>query len=145
MFIHKKLFKFLLPLAGYLLFTYILLRNMVFVWYDNVPEETINLGRPSQLQMHSMIVTVFATCFVLFLVFGLIFLFRSRDQKAIRYILCAVIFATSYILWLYGITVLPAWNKTALLFVNLVLLLAGTFALLLPPGNIHSSPTGLPQ
>lgn len=88
MFFHSKLFKFLLILFAYLLFAFQWVYNYMAVWYTNVPEETQYFKKPN-MGNYTMYAYLLIISFVLFLIFGIIYLIKNPVPKFVTYILIA--------------------------------------------------------
>jgi hypothetical protein len=118
--LQTRLINFLLPLAAYILFVLQWLRNYVTVWYANIPEETHYLrARPDQA--YSMLAQTNLVLFVLFLIAGLIQLFRLN--RLLAYGLIGVLVITGYLVFLFSLS-LPSWNSGAPLNYLILVLLA---------------------
>jgi hypothetical protein len=120
MFFQSKLFKFLLPFVAYLLFAFLWAYNYMAVWYSNIPEETQYL-RGRNMGFYAGYGYLILFSFLLFLVFGIIYLVKSSVEKYIRYILIAILFLSAYFLWHYSISYKGYQFSSILSFVDLVL------------------------
>jgi hypothetical protein len=120
MFFHSKLFKFLLPLFAYLLFAFQWVYNYMAVWYTNVPEETQYFKKPN-MGNYTMYGYLLIISFVLFLVFGIIYLIKNPVPKFVTYILMADLFFSSYYVWHYSTAFKGLQSARVIIFCNLVL------------------------
>lgn len=115
-----RLINFLLPLSAYILFAFQWIRNYAAVWYANIPEETQYLrARPNQA--YSMLAQVGFVMLLLFLVTGLIQLFRPN--RLLAYGLIGLLLITGYLVFLFTLS-LPRWNSGAPLNYLILILLA---------------------
>ena len=119
MFFHSKLFKFLLPLFAYLLFTFQWAYNYMAVWYANVPEETQYFIK-SNMGNYTMYVYLLIISFVLFLVFGIIYLIKNPVPKFVTYILMADLFFSSYYVWHFSTAFKGLHNTGIIMFCTLI-------------------------
>ena len=122
--LQTRLINFLLPLSAYILFAFQWVRNYVTVWYANIPEETQYLrARPDQTYI--MLAQTSLVLFVLFLIAGLIELFRPN--RLLAYGLIGVLVITGYLVFLFSLS-LHRWNSGAPLnYLILVLLAISSF------------------
>lgn len=122
--LQTRLINFLLPLSAYILFAFQWIRNYAAVWYGNIPEETQYLrARPDQTYI--MLAQTSLVLFVLFLIAGLIELFRPN--RLLAYGLIGVIVITGYLVFLLSLS-MPRWNSGAPLnYLILVLLAVAAF------------------
>jgi hypothetical protein len=128
MFFKSRLFKFLLPLAAYLLFAFQWLYNYKLVWYANIPEETQYL-RGTNMGFYMMYAWLQLVSFLLFVILGIIYLVKDPVPAFIRYSLAGILFFSAYFAWHYS-TMLRGWHGTGLLqFGNLVLFAVSIFKL----------------
>jgi hypothetical protein len=128
MFFKSKLFKFLLPLVAYLLFAFQWLYNYKLVWYANIPEET-QYFRGSNMGFYMMYGWLLIVSFLLFIIFGIIYLVKNPVPVYVRYILAGILFFSAYFVWHYS-TMPKGWHSTDFLqFGNLVLFAVSIFKL----------------
>lgn len=122
--LQTRLINFLLPLSAYILFAFQWVRNYVAVWYANIPEETqYQRGRPNQT--YSMLVQTGIVLVVLFLLAGLVQMFRPN--RLLAYGLIGLLLITGYLVFLFTLS-LPRWNTGApLSYLILVLLAVSAF------------------
>lgn len=122
--LQTRLINFLLPLSAYILFVFQWVRNYAAVWYANIPEETQYLrARPDQA--YSMLAQVGLVLLLLFLVAGLIQLFKPN--RLLAYGLIGIVVITGYLVYLFSLS-LPRWNSGApLSYLILVLLAVSAF------------------
>lgn len=118
--LQTRLINFLLPLSAYILFAFQWIRNYVAVWYANIPEETQYLrARPDQA--YSMLAQSGLVLILLFLIAGLIQLFRPN--RLLAYGLIGIVVITGYLVFLFTLS-LPRWNSGAPLNYLIIVLLA---------------------
>lgn len=115
-----RLINFLLPLSALLLFILQCIRYFIAVWYDNIPEETQYL-RANPNQALSMLAQTGLVLFLLFLVTGLLQLFRPR--RLLAYGLILLLLIAGYLVFLLSLS-LPQWNTGASLNYLIIVLLA---------------------
>jgi hypothetical protein len=128
MFFKSKLFKFLLPLVAYLLFAFQWAYHYKLVWHANIPEET-QYFRGSNMSAYMMYAWLFIVSFLLFIIFGIIYLVKNPVPAYIRYILTGILLFSSYYVWHYS-TIPKGWHNTVFLgFGNLVLFALSIFKL----------------
>lgn len=122
--LQTRLINFLLPLSAYILFVFQWVRNYAAVWYANIPEETQYLrARPEQA--YSMLAQAALVLLLLFLIAGLIQLFRPK--RLLSYGLIGIIVITGYLVFLLSLS-MPRWNSGApLSYLILVLLAVSAF------------------
>lgn len=122
--LQTRLINFLLPLSAFILFVFQWIRNYVAVWYANIPEETQYLrARPDRA--YSMLAQAGLVLFVLFLVAGLMQLFRPK--RLLAYGLIGVLVITGYLVFLFSLS-LPGRNSSAPVnYLILVLLAVSAF------------------
>ncbi len=120
MFFQSKLFKFLLPLSAYILFAIIWAANYKEVWYNNVPEETQYL-KGGDMGFYMIYAYLFFASFILFLIFGVIYLLKNPVSKLITYILLVDLLFSAYYVWHFS-TIPKGWQSNgSIVFVNLAL------------------------
>jgi len=119
-----RLINFLLPLSALLLFLIQWVRKYAAIMYANIPEETQYLRyRPDQ--MYSMLAQAGGVFIVLFLVAGLVHLFRPN--RLLGYGLIVLLLLSGYLVFLFSLS-LPRWNTGAPLnFLILIMLAVSAF------------------
>lgn len=117
-----KLINFLLPLAAWLLFAFQWVNNHASAWYANIPEETQYL-RGAQTQTYIYYAWLWAGTFLLFLVLSIIYLVRDSISRLLLYALIAILFFTSYVVFLFS-SGLPRWRSGGPLNYLILLLFA---------------------
>jgi hypothetical protein len=128
MFFQSKSFKLLLPLLAYLLFAFQWVYNYMAVWYANVPDETQYFKKP-QMGYYMMYAYLLLPSFVLFMIFGIIYLLKNPVPKYVTYVLTAVLLFSSYFVWHYSATFKSVHISVMVMFGNLVLFAFSIFKL----------------
>lgn len=129
MWFQSKLFKFLLSLSAYLLFSFQWAYNYKIVWYANLPDETEYFFRSPNMSYYIMYAYLLITCFLLFLIFGLVYLLKSPAPKYVTYILIGVLVVSSYFVWGYSNTFKEIKSMSFIMYLNLVLFAFSIFKL----------------
>jgi len=120
MFIHSKLFNFLLAALGYAIFAFIYTYNLKAAWYNNIPEETLYLKVPD-MSFYKMYGYLFLISFMLFLIFGIIYLVKDLVSKFIIYILIGDLFFSAYYVWHYSTIIKGGGSNGDIMFITLML------------------------
>ncbi len=128
-FFSSNLFKFLFPLFAYLLLVFHWIYNYMAVWYSNIPEETQYFLKGSNMGFYVGYAYVFIICFIIFIIFGIIYLTRKRASKFINYILIGILFLSAFFVWHFSIT-MNFFNRLGIInFIILVLFAVSIFNL----------------
>jgi hypothetical protein len=120
MFFHSKLFNFLLSLLGYAIFAFSYIYNFKATWYSNIPEETRYFKVPD-MSIYKMYGYLFLISFILFLIFGIVYLVKDQVLKVINYILIGDLFFTTYYVWHYSTTIKGFGSPGIVMFFTLML------------------------
>ena len=120
MFFRSKLFKFLLTIFSYFLFAIIWVYNYKEVWYNNIPEETLYFRKP-YMGYYTMIAYVFMASFIVYLVFGLIYLIKKHVPGFVTYLLIIDLIISAYCIWIYSVTFNNWRTNSFLLFINMAM------------------------
>ena len=129
MFFRSKLFKFLLTIFSYFLFAIIWVYNYKEVWYNNIPEETLYFKRP-YMEYYTMIAYVFMASFIVYLVFGLIYLIKKHVPGFVTYLLIIDLIISAYCIWIYAVTFNNWRTNSFLLFINMAMFAISIYQLL---------------
>ena len=138
MFFQSKLFKFLLPLAAYIFFAVLWIYNYQIIWYANIPEETQYL-KGQNMGFYMMYTYLFLISFILFLIFGIIYLVKNPVPKFIIYILTGDLVFSAYYVWHYSTTFKDLRSNGDLMFVALALFAFSICKLTRPKQSLISS------
>lgn len=113
MFIHSKLFNFLLSALAYAIFAFIYTYNLKAAWYHNIPAP--------DMSFYKIYGYLFLISFMLFLILGIIYLVKDLVSKLIIYILIGDLFFSAYYVWHYS-TIIKGWgNNGNIMFITLML------------------------
>lgn len=113
MFIHSKLFKFMLPFLAYLLFAFQWTYNYVRVWYANIPEETI-FFTGNKLGLYMIYLYLFAVTFFIFLILGIIYFVKTPASKYLNYFLIGDLLISAYYVWHHS-TFPASWHSNGII------------------------------
>jgi hypothetical protein len=129
MFLQSKLFRFLLPLTAFLLFSGLWLIHFSDAWYGARPEETVYFRKPHP---YSYIISgyLLAALFAVHVIAGIFYVVGKNPRPVLRYVLAINLFLAAYILWAYTLTFQEARAHSALLFLDLCLFGASIMPLL---------------
>ena len=99
------------------------------VWYTNIPEETQYFFKGSNRHFYIGYAYVFLISFVIFIIFGIIYLMKKQVPRFISYILIGDLILSTFYVWHYS-TVIPIFYTTGILnYISLVLFAYSIFKL----------------